>query len=388
VNRRETARLATGLAALVGIGCASQAPASRPVAPAGADPGSAQQAPATGARSKATKAPGIDDRIAYFERQLAAQPRLYPALVQLGEAYLDKASETHDPSWIGRARQALERSLAIQPTFEAYLLHVRLGNHTHRFKDALLWGQRAVEASVNGSFAIDPMLVPALVEAHMGLGQDDEARKLLPPRAAEADSYHTAVAGGHYLAARDQPDQAVAAFLRAAALAEKREPAMAAWACVRAAGVLLDSGRAVEARPHLDRARAVDPSGKLLRLHQAELELAERRPAEALRLYEDVLAESPDPDVHHQAYRVARQLGDAGRTRRHFEAAERGFLRAISAGEVYTLGGLAQLYLEAGVKLDEALALARRNLEWKRDAEARATLEALEAKRTPRASAR
>ena len=84
--------------------------------------------------------------------------------------------------------------------------------------------------------------------------------------------------------------------------------------------------------------------------------------------------ERADPELDGRAFLVARALGDEERARRHFEAAERGFRVAIDAGEVYTLGALARLYCDAGVRLDAALGLARRNLEYRRDIEAKATL--------------
>lgn len=58
----------------------------------------------------------------------------------------------------------------------------------------------------------------------------------------------------------------------------------------------------------------------------------------------------------------------------HFTVAEKGYRVPIKAKEIFTLGSLAQLYCDAGTRLDEALALARRNLEYKKDREATDTL--------------
>ena len=310
----------------------------------------------------------VDQRIAFHERQVATAPRLYPAKVELAAAYLDKASVTHDPSWLARARSALGEALTIQPTYEAFLVQTRLANHTHRFSDALAWGSRAAAASVNGAGNMDPMLVPALVEAHLGLGQDEQAGQLLPEQgdARYVNNHHLAVAQGHWLAAQRRTDEAVAAFRQAAALA-RTEPDLMAWAEVRAAGALLDNDRPGEAVALLTDARRLDPRSTLLRLHEAELAVAQGDPRAALALYQEVLAGEPSPDVHAAAFALARQIGDHTLARSHFEAAEAGYRRAITVGEVYTLGGLAQLYLTAEVNLDEALRLAERNLQYRRD---------------------
>src|SRR5215203_1761358 len=64
---------------------------------------------------------------------------------------------------------------------------------------------------------------------------------------------------------------------------------------------------------------------------------------------------------------LARRLGRTAEAKRHFEAAERFYRRILDAGEIYSLESLARLYLDAGANLEEARALARRNLEFKRD---------------------
>jgi hypothetical protein len=71
-------------------------------------------------------------------------------------------------------------------------------------------------------------------------------------------------------------------------------------------------------------------------------------------------------------------LGRESDADRHFSAAQAAFRLALDAGEVYTLEALARLYLAADVRLAEALELARRNLDYKRDAAARNLVLALE----------
>ncbi len=90
----------------------------------------------------------------------------------------------------------------------------------------------------------------------------------------------------------------------------------------------------------------------------------EGRLAEALTFYEK---SGGDPEAHRAAASLARRLGRTEEARRHFEAAERSCRRILDAGEIYSLESLARLYLDAGVNLEEAKALARRNLEFKRD---------------------
>jgi tetratricopeptide (TPR) repeat protein len=298
--------------------------------------------------------------------------------VQLAEAYFDKARKEHEPALLAKARESLARSLSIQPTFEAFLLEARLATYAHRFEDALGWADLAAGAAV---YPNDPAVTAITVEALLGLGRADEARRLLPADGAALTDFHTAAALGRWQAEAKDFGRAQAAYSRAALLArEARVAPLAAWAEVMAAGTFIDSGRPEAARPHLEAASRLAPGTEDLRLHEAEVLEATGRAAEALAAYASLGKVSADPGVPHRAYRIARALGDREAAERYFEEAERSYLRPIAAGEIYTLGALAQLYADAGVKLERALELARENLKYKRDGEALATLAAVQAR--------
>ena len=331
-------------------------------------------------------APGegsAETRISYYEERLAGNPNLYPLHTLLGRAYLDRARETHDPAWVIKARQAAQRSLDLQNNFDAMKLMMQVEKYSHRFESAISWARRAAKASPGGSAATEPEITAALVEAHLALGQPDEARTLLPPAGAPVDRFYVAAAMAQVLAAQKRVDEAVKYYLRARELAlHDKSPSGvegARWGRIMAGGVLLDNGRLAEARPHFE-AAAREGWTPLLGIHQAEVHEAEGRLAEALAAYEKVLGQDPDPEVRRQAFRMARKLGDEKRAQAHFTAAERALRAPLALGEIYSLGALAQLYADAETKLDEALELARRNLEWKRDPEAHETLAEIEEK--------
>ena len=312
----------------------------------------------------------VDGRISYYARKVADHPRLYPVYAQLGAAYLDKARDTSDPVWLAKARAALNRSMDIQPSFEAFKTMTAVSNFAHRFEDALKWGKRAAEA-----YPADTEVTALLVEAHMGLGLYEEARKLLPHPGKTADDFYMAAALGNWLVSQRRHDEAAAAFQIASNLAQAagvRE--LVVWAEVSTAGVFIDSHRLESARLHLEKGTALDARNARLRLHQAELLGAEGNPMDAFAVYEVLSKERNDPEIHRKAFVLARQLGKKSKAQLHFDAAEEGFQRAIDAGEIYTLGALAQLYCDAEIKLQQALALAERNLQYKRDLDAEETV--------------
>src|SRR5262245_32433551 len=310
----------------------------------------------------------IEGRIRFYSARVERHPRLYPVYVQLANAYVHKAVLTSDPIWLAKARHALDRSLAIVETHEALVTLARIANYAHRYEDALRWARRALPAPRSGD-PPDSAVVALLVEAHSALGQDAEARALLPGERSPPD-FFTATALGGWLASQRRFREAGLAYAAAADFAHDNPPADA-WARAMAAGVLMDGGLVELARIQLDAGRSASPRIPLLRLREAEYLEKQRDYASALTAYRALLRETPaDPELHARAYKCAVALGERTEAHRHFDEAVRGYQQALDAGEIYTLGALAQLYSNAGVKLDDAAALAERNLQYRRDREA------------------
>ncbi len=291
--------------------------------------------------------------------------------MQFASDYLEKARLTYDPAWLREIFSAVESSLAIQPNLEAFKMKARAFNYGHRFEQALEWGRRAQEAFPGP----DSEVIALLVEAYVGLGLADEAEKLLPPPGSAVGDFRTAGALGRWLASEKRWDGAVAAFSQASRLARAaRAREFVVWAEVSSAGILIDSGRLEEARLHLEAARRLDPDDVELLIHSAELLEAEGRAQEALASYRDLATELANPPIHHMAFRAARGLEREVEASRHFRAAEEGYLAVLEESEVYSLDALARLYADAEIHMDRALELAERNLQYKRDAAAWATL--------------
>ena len=339
--------VACGVSLLCGLGCAQQSESLREV----------------------------NERIAYYKGRVDREPQLYPAFAHLGAAYLDKARLTRDPVWLAQSREALIRSQEIQSNFDAMKSMAAVCNYAHRFEEALHWLDRAA-----GAMPEDTSLVAMRVEALMALGQMDEAQRVAA--VGEVNDFYVAAARGQIAMATGRYDDAKAAFLSAArAAAAQGAASLQAWALIMAAGSRIDSGRAADAKPLLEAARRLDSESVELGIHDAEVMEAEGRAAAALARYAELARRTNDPSLHARAFALARELKRDGQARQHFDAAQRGFQRAIDAGEVYTLEALASLYLEAGASLDRAEQLARRNLDYKKDLAARELLDQILAAR-------
>ena len=328
------------------------------------------------AQAVAAPEPTVEQRIAFYQKKLEQHPRLFVVHTQLAAAYLDKAREALDPQWLKRAEQSLDQSLKIYANFDAYKGLLVLNAYRHHFAEARRWGEIARKLNVD-----DNEVLAVLVEADLGLGDVERAIKRLPALNAEPQFFHVAVASANVFKAKQQYREARNAFLKAEQLARAENlDTLAAWARTNAAGMLIDSGQAPAARADLDAATNIKKGDPILRLHWAEYHEGIHEPAKALAIVESLLEEAPHPSFHYRAYRLAKALGYPLKAQAHYQAAETGYLQAVQADEIYTLGSLAQLYCEADVHLDQALELAQRNLKFKRDDEALESLKCVKDK--------
>lgn len=318
----------------------------------------------------------VDQRIGFYQERVTKNPRLYPVWVQLGDAYLDKAKATSDPAYIAKAHEAADRSLAIQDSYEAFHLKAKLFGHTHHFEEALGWARKAEAAAIEGP---DWMIIALEVEMLVGAGRIDEAKAKLPAEGAPITDFYAAAALARVANVERRFPDAAKYYSRAAELArDYKVTKLVAWAEAMTGGMLLDGGNLAEALPHLDAAKASGGCAEE-RIHRAELLAHTGKQPEALAMYDAYLKKTPDPAVYHAAWKLAHEMGDKAAERTYYDAAIKGYRAVIDAGEVYTLGGLAKLELEANGDPREALALAEQNFKYKRDPEAQQTL--AEAKR-------
>lgn len=326
--------------------------------------------------------PTIAERLAFYEAQIAGDQNLYPVWAQLAETLLDRARVTRDPADVLRAEESLKRSLAIQENYDAYKTALALANFRHRFDEAIVWGEKA-----RRTYPDDTANLAMLVEAFAGAGRLADAQAAIDANHAQDDFFVTS-ARGRIATARGDREAAVREYEAAAHFArDGGVPALELWSEVRAAAVWIDAGLAERARSYLDRAEEIDPSNLDFNVHRAEYAAATGEVAAALERYDRILNAEPDPMVAAAAAELAAGHGDSARVRQWQAMAEPTLRRAIDAGEVYALGAMAKL-CAATDRLDEAVALARRNCEHDREAAARALLVDLERRATSATSGR
>ncbi len=110
-------------------------------------------------------------RIGQLERAVASDPKDLKSLQSLGSAYVSRASQTGDPAFYRLATTALDRATALDPgNTDTLLVRGSLQLSLHNFAAALDLGVRA-----QAQRAGNPSILGVLVDAHVELGQYDQA---------------------------------------------------------------------------------------------------------------------------------------------------------------------------------------------------------------------
>jgi tetratricopeptide (TPR) repeat protein len=160
------------LTALTLVGCGSGSPRvtdSTAAAPTPAERVAAtgRPAPADGAVAT-TQATKLIDRL---EAVLRADPNQVAAYAELGAAYLQRARETVDPTYLAKAQKVIDEALRRDPNnLEALVGRGTLLLAQHRFQDALAVGEqaRAHSSSV-------PRVLGIIADAQVELGMYPES---------------------------------------------------------------------------------------------------------------------------------------------------------------------------------------------------------------------
>jgi tetratricopeptide (TPR) repeat protein len=296
--------------------------------------GPSAMASLTGAPAQA--ASRLDAQILALQQTLRDDGGNGRAATLLGDAYLQKARETADPSYYPKAQLLFQHALDLDgKNFEAMVGLGTLALARHQFADGLQWGERAR--------AIDPYHAPALgviADAQVELGRYDEAVRtiqamvdLRPDLASYARvSYIRELLG----------DRAGAlAAMNEAATAGAASAENVAWTQVQLGNLRFDGGDLAGADHAYAEALAALPDYPYGLAGQAKVAAARGDLATAADLYDRAVRTMPIPEF---VIAYGDVLAAAGRT--------------TDADRQYALvAAIQQIYAANGVDVDLELAL-------------------------------
>ena len=325
-------------------------PVSPPEAPVMAAPGSLAQ---------------LDRSIGAWTANLAANDRDFLSARNLGLLYEARARLSGDITDYGRATEAANSSLAIEPRqLDVQALHARLLLATHDFSKAL-----AEASSVDRSAPDQPAVLAIMGDALLELGRVDEA----------ADRYQQleALSPGPAVTAR----QARIAFLRgdpasavslavaaydAAATQDLTGPGLS-WYAYLAGTFEVASGAPDDAATWFDRALVAWPKSYLALAGRARAAAALGDLDAAVDGYRAAIAVAPQPDALTALGDLLAIQGDAAGAEEQYATVDAIARLQSSAGPVFDRQ-LAAFDVNHDRDLVEALTLAERELKTRKDA--------------------
>jgi len=274
----------------------------------------------------------------------------------LAIAFMQKARETGDFSVNARAEAAIKRSLELAPgNQEATRLHAYLLLSYHRFGEAHEVARRAVEQDPR-----DYEAYGALTDSLVELGRYDEARKSVQAM-LDLRPYTASYARASYLRSLyGNTEGAIEAMRLAVQSANPANPENIAWCLVHLGDELMTAGRRDEAEQQYDRALYAFPDYYLALAAKARARVAAGDTDAAVGFYTRSLERVPEPAVAAEFGNLLTKLGRADEAKRQYDLVEFVESQGGAAGAETYSRQLALFWADRGTKLDEALALAKR----------------------------
>jgi tetratricopeptide (TPR) repeat protein len=308
-----------------------------------------------------------DELIRYYQARIARRPDDVRGYARLGQAYILKARETGDAAYYDLADQALTRSLALSPDpataarATTDLAVVQMARH--QFREALATARQALGLAP-GELNAHGLIGDALIE----LGEYDQAEAAYEKmRGLRGPFYpHSRLAALRFL--KGDPAGAIDDMGRAveAAIAGNQLKENVAWARFRLGSLLFATGDLARAGAAQQEALAYYPGYHRALAGLAQVRAAEGRHPEAIELYRKALGVIPLPDYAAGLGDVYAKMGRAAEARKQYDLVEY-IGRLNAANKVLYNRELALFYLDHDMKPAEALELARKELDVRRD---------------------
>src|SRR5262245_4914568 len=305
-----------------------------------------------------------DSQISYYQQLLRRHPRNINAFLGLGDALIRKARETGDPSYFNRAEEALKKSLDIAPRNSAALRHLAYVYYSrHEFAPAALYARKAIEINAEDSDAYG-----VLGDALMEVGQYAEAQAAYSYMMELDQNLYSYSRLAGLKSVRGDSAGAVADLERAISAGKgAKQPAESiAWAEWQLAAEQFTIGNLDQAEACYQRSLQTYPNYYRALAGLAQVKAAQKRYTEAVELYQKAMAILPMPEYAAALGEVYEKIGQREQARRQYELVEYiGRLNELNQ-QLYNRE-LAYFYADHNLKPKEALQLARRELDYRRD---------------------
>ncbi len=286
-------------------------------------------------------AESIAAEIERWERRVQERPGDVIALAALGQAHLRQARQTGDLGAYAPAEVAFQAALAEfpeQPGALAGLASIR--SALHRFAEARDLAEKILQRAPDN---IEARLL--LADAQLALGNVETTATIVNEL---ADSPAVFSRRAELARLRGANAEVLQLCLRAAEAAEARgeAPENVSWYRVRAGEMLFRSGKLQAAEEQYRLAAERAPQSFSVVEHLAELRGAQEEFPEAIKLYEQLIAQSRRPDLEQALGDLYVFMRQPEQAKTWHEKALAGYLASVERGEVHFIHHLAGFYAD------------------------------------------
>lgn len=294
--------------------------------------------------------------LSFLEQRVASDPLDHLAQNRLALQYINALRSSGDLTCLDRAARAAAASLAAvtaprNPGGLSVLAAVRY--ESHQFHEASALAQQALRIDPNNALA-----AITAADADFELGNYDTAGRSYAALGARMPKSAWHLRLSRVAEMRGDEAQALALLLEVAGTADD-----SAGVRLRLGEWYFAHGDLEHAREHLDAAARLEPGSYMVQEHQAELLAAAGHPAQAIAVYEKVIARVPRPEIMQALGDLHAFTGASAAAARWHERALQGYLRFTQAGNAHFYHHLASFYSDSRLDPGQALHWARRDLE-------------------------
>ncbi len=316
-----------------------------------------------------------DRQIQALQDHVKQAPGDYAGYDALGSAFFQKARETGDIAYYDLAEQTLKKALGLTPAdFRAadplaHMASVCMGEH--RFSDALAYAQKAIATGSGNlaAFAIEG-------DAYTDLGDYPEAAAAYSTVQSLGEASSSSLALAYMTDSRLaylrflQGDSAGAIQLMKSAIEAALQTRVPrenlAWLYFELGERYFQTGDLENAGLSYQSGITADPNHYRSLAGLAKVRAAQGRMEESILLYQRSIAIIPFPLYVAELGDVYKKAGRLNEAQRQYDLVEHiGHLSTLN--QVLANRELALFYADQGIKLQEALGLARKELEIRHD---------------------
>ena len=278
---------------------------------------------------------------------------------KLAVAYIRRARESGDFSLNANAQTAVDRALEIDPqNYNAMKLKASLLLTNHRFAEGLEAGKKLQEINQQDAF-----IYGVLTDANVELGNYKEAVEAVQKMVDTRPNMESYARVGHVRSLHGDSDGAIEALSLASRVADPGDKEAQSWCLVFLGNEYFNVGRFADAERQYDGALKILPDFHLALAGKGRARAAAGDYENAIKFLTETQTRVPSTEVVINLGDVYAKTGNQEKASEQYKLAE--FIEQ-------KLGNLDQrrlalLWADQGVKLDEALTIATREHEARKD---------------------